>query len=192
MMNEDEYCWKLPEKKGIYNGGPMGPEFLPHNNEGKLPSYTSTFDINAMWTHPGREIEITLNHPDAKVPTKNDGDAGWDIYSVEDAVILPGGRCKIDSGISIRLPHNWVGLIWPRSGLAVKNGIDIMAGVIDSGFSNSIMVCLYNTSFESVHLPKGSKIAQYIIQEYKTVTFKIVDKLPESNRGIKGFGSSGV
>lgn len=196
MLNEDDI-----NKKKIYNNGPMEPEFLPYNNpvfSGDIimptPTYSSTiipdFDINGSWTD--KVVDITLNHPDAKVPTKQDGDGAYDLISVEDAVVLPGQRCKVNTGISIRLPKNWVGLIWPRSGLAVKNGLHVMAGVIDGTYGGDVIVCFYNTGFDSVHLPKGSKIAQYIIQEYKTVTFRVVDKLPESIRGEKGFGSSGL
>lgn len=185
MLNEEDL-----NKKKIYNSGPIDIGIIPSPTF--TGTYTSTppgFDINSGWAN--KEIEISLNHPDAKVPVKDFGNGGYDLVSVEDAVVLPGGRSKVDTGISIALPHNWVGLIWPRSGLAVKSGIDIMAGVIDSSYRGNIMVCLYNTSFESVHLPKGSKIAQYIIQRYETVNFKVVDKLPESERGEKGFGSSG-
>jgi len=137
-------------------------------------------------------IDICLNHPDAKIPQKIDENAGYDLISVEDAVIEPGRKCSINTGISIRLPVGWVGLIWPKSGHAVKHGIDVLAGVIDSGYSGDIIVCLYNTGFDSVHLKKGSKIAQYIIQEYKTVNFQQVDKLPESVRNDGGFGSTGT
>lgn len=149
----------------------------------KFASYSTEITIKSY---------IQIMHPDAKIPTKNIGDAGYDLYSVEDVTILPGHRAKVDTGIALRIPAGYIGLLWPRSGLAAKNGIDVMAGVIDSGYSDSIKVILYNTAYDSLSLSKGSKVAQYIIQQYFNTDFEIVDKLPESIRGFNGFGSSGM
>jgi dUTP pyrophosphatase len=137
-------------------------------------------------------VEITLNHPEAKVPEKSDENAGYDLFSIEEANIRPGMRVKVNTGISLAIPQGWVGLIWPKSGHATKHGLDVLAGVIDWSYRGDIIVCLLNTGSEAIHLPKGAKVAQYIIQEYKTVNFKVVEKLSETNRGAGAFGSTGL
>ena len=137
-------------------------------------------------------VEITLNHPDSKVPEKSDENAGYDLFSIEEANIRPGMRVKVNTGISLAIPQGWVGLIWPKSGHATKHGLDVLAGVIDWSYRGDIIVCLLNTGSEAIHLPKGAKVAQYIIQEYKTVNFKVVEKLSETERGSGGFGSTGI
>jgi dUTP pyrophosphatase len=83
-----------------------------------------------------------------------------------------------------------VGLIWPRSGLSTRLGIDVLAGVIDSGYTGEIKVCLLNTSEDPVLLEAGSKIAQIIFQEHLTFDFQEVESLSSTDRGEKGFGSS--
>lgn len=137
-------------------------------------------------------IKIQLISPYAKIPTKaNPNDAGYDLYSSWDATIAPGDRILIPTGIAIQMPKkNIVGLIWPRSGLAVKNGIDVLAGVIDSDYTGEIKVCLLNTSSSMISIPYGTKIAQIIFQEYLHFDFEEVKSLERTVRGDKGFGSS--
>lgn len=137
-------------------------------------------------------ILVKLNHPDAKVPLQTEGNAGRDLYSIVDALIKPGERALIDTGISTAFPEGHVGLIWPRSGLSAKNGIDVLAGVIDENYRGNISVCLLNTGNEDVFLPKGSRIAQIIIQKYNDEAFMVVDELSETTRSDKGFGWSGI
>jgi dUTP pyrophosphatase len=137
-------------------------------------------------------ILVKLNHPDAKVPLQSEGNAGRDLYSIIDALIKPGQRVLIDTGISTAFPEGYVGLIWPRSGLSAKNGIDVLAGVIDENYRGNISVCLLNTGEEDVFLPKGSRIAQMIIQQYNNEAFMVVDELSETTRSDKGFGWSGI
>lgn len=130
--------------------------------------------------------------PGAQIPTKaNPSDAGYDLYSIHEAFILPGNRATISIGIAVKMPKdNMVGLIWPRSGLSVKSGIDVLAGVIDSGYTGEIKVCLLNTSKDPIFLSAGSKIAQIIFQEYLTFDFQEVESIESGERGNKGFGSS--
>ena len=84
------------------------------------------------------------------------------------------------------------GLIWPRSGLSVKKGIDVLAGVVDSGYRGEIMVCLYNTSNEDVEIKSGDRIAQIIFQEVPVISLLLRDELETSQRGSNGFGSTGT
>ncbi|QPJ62119.1 MAG: dUTP diphosphatase [Candidatus Nitronauta litoralis] len=118
-------------------------------------------------------------------------DAGADLRSSVDDVLPPRSRKLISTGISIALPEGFVGLVWPRSGLAVKKGIDSGAGVIDSGYRGEIKVLLFNHSDEAFPIKKGDRIAQLLVQKVERVLFRKVDKLPDSERGTGGFGSTG-
>jgi len=128
----------------------------------------------------------------AHVPTKsNRTDAGFDLYADEDKFIFANKRTTIKTGISLDMPDNLAGLIWPRSGLSVKQGIDVLAGVIDAGYRGEIMVCLYNTSDEDVEIKHGDRIAQMIFQEVPVISLQLREKLGSSQRGSNGFGSTG-
>ena len=137
-------------------------------------------------------ISVQLLDQNAKVPTKtNLNDAGFDLYSIIDTVIPPKQRKTVRTGIAIQMPDHLAGLIWPRSGLSVKQGIDVLAGVVDSGYRGEIMVCLYNTSDDVVCINTGDRIAQIIFQGVPRVTMEVHDTLGSSQRGDNGFGSSG-
>jgi dUTP pyrophosphatase len=128
----------------------------------------------------------------AQMPTKaNKTDAGFDLYADEDKFIFGNKRTTIKTGISLEMPDNLAGLIWPRSGLSVKKGIDVLAGVIDAGYRGEIMVCLYNTSDEDVEIKRGDRIAQMIFQEVPVISLQLREELGSSQRGSNGFGSTG-
>lgn len=138
-------------------------------------------------------VSIQLLDKNAKMPTRaNEYDAGFDLYSIIDTVIPPKQRKTVNTGIAIQMPEHMAGLIWPRSGLSVKHGIDVLAGVVDSGYRGQIMVCLYNTSDEIVVLNTGDRIAQIIFQEVPRVLMEVHESLGSSQRGENGFGSSGT
>ena len=90
------------------------------------------------------------------------------------------------------MPDGLAGLIWPRSGLSVKKGLDVLAGVVDSGYRGEVMVCLYNTSDEDVEIKRGDRIAQIIFQEVPLVSLIQAEELETSQRGSNGFGSTGT
>ena len=138
-------------------------------------------------------INIKLLNDAAKIPTKaHKSDAGWDLYaSYTSQPVYPHKRRLVSTDISIAIPDGYCGLIWPRSGLSVKKGIDVLAGVIDSGYRGEIKVCLLNTSDQIVHIHPGDRIAQLIIQKVEDVKFLEVDNLDDTDRGEGGFGSSG-
>ncbi len=139
------------------------------------------------------EIKIKKLHPDAIIPKyAHEGDAGMDLYSIEEITIPSGKRIIIPTGISIELPKNYVSLIWGKSGLASKNGIAILAGVIDSGYRGEYKVVLLNTSDEDYTIGKAQKIAQLLIQKVETAEIKQVDELTDSSRKDGGFGSTGL
>ncbi len=139
---------------------------------------------------------VFLDHPEAKVPTKaNPSDAGCDLYSVEDAIIDPGARKLVDTGIILEMPNGWEAQIRPRSGHAGKLGLSIVntPGTIDCDFRGNIRVILYNTSNVTINLPKGSKIAQMVFQKVPLVALNLLSEKPTNDsRGTKGFGSSGM
>jgi dUTP pyrophosphatase len=129
----------------------------------------------------------------AQMPFKSHRtDAGFDLFADETSWIFAKQRTTIKTGISFEMPNNMAGLIWPRSGLSVKKGIDVLAGVVDSGYRGEIMVCLYNTSDEDVEINRGDRIAQIIFQEVPMISLLLRDELETSQRGSNGFGSTGT
>ena len=137
-------------------------------------------------------IHYKLLTETAQVPRKSNlSDAGHDLYADEDAWLFAGKRKVIKTGISLAMPNSIAGLIWPRSGLSVKQGIDVLAGVVDAGYRGEIMVCLYNTSDEDVEIKHGDRIAQMIFQEVPVVSLLLREELGSSQRGSNGFGSTG-
>ena len=139
-------------------------------------------------------IRIKKVDPEAKVPSRaNPTDAGADLCSVENITIAPQSRVLVSTGISLQIPDGYYGRVAPRSGLAVKNGIDVLAGVIDSGYRGVVGVVLYNTDKEkSFEVKKGDRIAQIIFEQHWNFSFKETDDLIDSERSINGFGSSGI
>lgn len=137
-------------------------------------------------------MNVVKMHPAAIVPSQaHIGDAGFDLCSVEHVVIPPNSRALVATGIAMEIPFGAVGLIWPRSGLAVKQGLDVFAGVIDSGYRGEIKVCLFNSTSEPVEIFTGQKIAQILFQEHLTYTINVVDSFSRTtSRGSDGFGST--
>ena len=128
----------------------------------------------------------------AVLPTRShDTDAGLDLYARNDAVILPWTGESFDTGVCIELPPGTFGKIESRSGLNVKHGIVSCGGIIDQGYTGSIVVKLYNLSGRHYHIKAGDRIAQLIIQKYVPVDLEEVDELTDTDRGSKGIGSSG-
>ncbi len=119
------------------------------------------------------------------------GDAGADLHSSEEARIPARGRKLVGTGIRLSLPPGCVGLIWPRSGLAVKQGLDCGAGVIDAGYRGEVKVLLFNHTDTDHCVQPGDKIAQLLVQKVERVQFVKVDSLEDSGRGDNGFGSTG-
>ena len=127
----------------------------------------------------------------AFIPVRaHDTDAGADLRSPVDTSIPARGSCVIDTGVHIQLPHGYVGMLKSKSGLNVKHGIT-SEGVIDEGYTGSIMVKLYNHSDEPYKIERGDKITQLVIVPCEYVDFDLVDDLEDSERGDDGFGSTG-
>jgi dUTP pyrophosphatase len=130
--------------------------------------------------------------PQATLPTRgSQSSAGLDIYSLEDVTIGPGGRSLARTGLSVAVPQGFYGRVAPRSGLAVKQGLDVLAGVIDSDYRGELLCLLYNTGDTPITLPAQSKICQLIIEKIVTPEAVWSDDLSETTRGAGGFGSTG-
>ncbi len=128
----------------------------------------------------------------AKIPTRaNESDAGYDLYSIEKAYLPAGGRKVVRTGISVAIPPGFYGRVAPRSGLAVKRGIDVLAGVIDSGYRGEIGVVLQNLSDYDFEFLQGERIAQLILEQCNTIGWVEVEELEDSVRSDGGFGSTG-
>ena len=121
------------------------------------------------------------------------GDAGADLRSRVSATVPARGRALVPTGVSIALPDGYVGLVHPRSGLAHKHGITVLntPGTIDAGYRGEIAVNLYNTTDEDFEVEIGDRIAQLVIQQVERAQFIQVEKLPDSERGEGGHGSTG-
>lgn len=139
-------------------------------------------------------IEVLISAP--IVPSySHPGDAGADLSSAESLTLLPGGRAVVGTGVSIALPKGYVAFVVPRSGLAAKHGITVVnsPGTVDAGYRGEIKVTLLNTDKESsFDINVGDRIAQLIVMPFAQARFIEVEKLPESERGEHGFGSSGI
>lgn len=138
-------------------------------------------------------VPIKLLDADAKVPTQaREYDAGYDLYSIDGFDLYPGQRRLFKTGVALMIPPGYYGRICPRSGLALKNGIDTLAGVIDSGYRNDVSVVLINLGEREVLVNRGDRIAQIVFQRCEEVSFPVVDELISTERGANGYGSSGV
>lgn len=127
----------------------------------------------------------------AFMPTRaHETDAGADLRSPIDAVVPARGSCVIDTGVHIQLPHGHVGMLKSKSGLNVRYGIT-SEGVIDEGYTGSIMVRLQNDCCLPYNVRRGDKITQLVILPCEYVDFELVDDLEDSERGGDGFGSTG-
>ena len=137
-------------------------------------------------------IDVKRISPTAKIPTRaHSSDAGWDLYSNVSKTIITGERKVINTGICIKIPKSFVGLIWPRSGMSVKQGIDVLACVVDSGYRGEIKVILFNHGNEDFLINDEDRIAQMILTPVIKMNFEETDNLPETVRGEGGFGSTG-
>lgn len=123
------------------------------------------------------------------------GDAGMDLVSRVDIVLEPGQRMLVPTGVRLAMPPGYVGLVTPRSGLALRHGISMVnaPGIIDAGFRGEIQVILWNTdAAQSFQARAGDRIAQLVICRHSVATLLPVETLPGSDRGEGGFGSTGV
>ena len=137
-------------------------------------------------------IKFLLKQPEAKLPTQGSNEAaGLDLYACEPATVQPGQSAKINTGVCMELPLGCVGLIWPRSKIATRYNIDVLAGVIDSDYRGEIQIAIINHGDSPFEVGVGDKIAQMIIQRHMLYMDVVeVDQLNESRRGNAGINST--
>ena len=140
------------------------------------------------------ELPIQRLRPEAVVPKRAySGDAGLDLSSCERVELAPGERALVSTGLAVAIPEGYAGFVQPRSGLATKHGISIVntPGLVDSGYRGELLVNLVNTDKrERFVVEPGMRIAQLVILPIPELELVEVDELPESERGVRGFGSS--
>ncbi len=130
--------------------------------------------------------------PRATLPKRGSSSAaGLDMYSIETVSIAPKQRLLVRTGLAVAIPEGFYGRLAPRSGLATKQGLDVLAGVIDSDYRGEVCCLLYNTGDEIVDLPEESKICQLIVERIILPAPTWVNDLDETHRGEGGFGSTG-
>lgn len=138
-------------------------------------------------------LKIKRIVPNAKMPSyANSNDAGMDLYASQTIVLSAGKRVAVPTGIAVAIPSGYVGLIWDKSGIALKAGLKTLGGVIDSGYRGEIGVIIHNTSDVPYRIESGKKIAQMLIQPIVQKKIVEVDSLDETQRGVGGFGSTGL
>jgi len=140
------------------------------------------------------EINVKKLSENATIPTQGTKfAAGYDLYAAEDEVVVCGTRKLIKTNISMEITPGYYGRIAPRSGLAYKSGIDVLAGVIDSDYRGDIGVILYNTDKNiDFEIKKGDRIAQIIFEACYSATLNTVENLDNTLRQGGGYGSTGV
>lgn len=131
-------------------------------------------------------------HPEARLPTRGSAQAaGLDLYAVERLLIEPGARASVRTGVAVAVPRGFYGRVAPRSGLAVRHGIDVLAGVIDSDYRGEILCALVNHGQEPFEIEPGARVAQLVLEAIATPEPAWAEDLEETERGAGGFGSTG-
>ena len=139
-----------------------------------------------------RHLSFKRLDPRATLPSRGSSQAaGLDIYSIEDVAIEPKQRALVRTGLAVAIPAGYYGRVAPRSGLATKKGLHVLAGVIDADYRGEIGCLLYNAGDETIHLSTPSKICQLIIEKIITPSAVWADEISDTDRGSGGFGSTG-
>lgn len=139
-----------------------------------------------------KNLKVKKLNTEARIPTRcSPGSVGYDIYSLVNISVPPNERILVETGIAITLPPGTYGRVAPRSGIAVRNGIQIGAGVIDPDYTGEVKVLIINSGEFSFVINKGERIAQLIIEKCEILPVEEVDALDTTERGEGGFGSTG-
>ena len=140
------------------------------------------------------QLPVRKVRPDAVLPSRAyDGDAGLDLSAAEAVVLAPGQRAVVGTGLAVAVPEGHAGFVQPRSGLAAKHGITIVnaPGLVDSGYRGEVKVVLLNTGDQPFAVEPGMRIAQVVVLPVAAVELVEVADLPDTERGERGYGSSG-
>ena len=140
------------------------------------------------------ELAIRRLRDDAVLPERAySGDAGLDLAACERVELAPGERATVPTGLAVAIPEGFAGFVQPRSGLAARHGLTVVnsPGLVDSGYRGELRVVLLNTdAHEAFVVEPGMRIAQLVVLPVPELELVEVEELPESERGVRGFGSS--
>lgn len=141
--------------------------------------------------------EVSLNFlkisKDAEAPEYAlESDAGFDLKALENVSIFPFDQKKVSTGIAIEVPEGYVGIVRDRAGIVQKMNVHTVAGTFDSGFRGEVSIMLVNMNDKTVEIEKGMRIAQIILVPIVKAKITEVKKLSSTERGDKGFGSTGM
>jgi len=155
-------------------------------------------DVARIAPGPATGLRVPVVRLDPELPLPGyarEGDAGADLVARTGVTLAPrGGRAVVPTGIALAIPPGYAGFVQPRSGLAFRHGVTCLntPGLIDAGYRDELAVLLVNTDPETAYeVRRGDRIAQLVIQRVETADFVEADRLPESERGLGGFGSTG-
>jgi len=143
------------------------------------------------------DVPVLVLDPELPLPSyARAGDAGADLVAREPALLAPGGgRALVPTGIALAIPEGWAGFVQPRSGLALRHGVTCLntPGLIDAGYRDELRVLLVNLDpAQPYEVQRGDRIAQLVLQRVGAAVFTPVEALPDSERGLGGFGSTGT
>ncbi len=152
--------------------------------------------IPARHGDDGLAVQVVRLDPDLPLPAyARRGDAGADLVARTGVTLAAGGgRAAVPTGVALAIPEGYAGFVQPRSGLALRHGVTCLntPGTIDAGYRDEIAVLLVNTDPDhDYEVHRGDRIAQLVVERVETADFAEVDSLPESERGLAGFGSTG-
>jgi len=137
-------------------------------------------------------VKVKRLHPAAKLPARgSDWSAGADLFCLEAFTLEPGERKAAPTGLIVEIPPGWYGRVAPRSGLAVRHGIDTLAGIVDPDFRGELIVVIINLGDATVNFKAGERIAQLVIERAAICDYVLTEDLSETARGDGGFGSTG-
>ncbi len=145
----------------------------------------------SIWREFKMNVKVKKINKEAKIPLRgHKGDAGLDLFSIQDCQLAPFESRPISTGIKLAIPEGYVGLIWDKSGVSLQS-VHSLAGVIDAGYRGEVKVVLINLGKNIFKIERGMKIAQLLVQPIMNPTVVEVQSLDETIRGEKGFGSTG-
>lgn len=137
-------------------------------------------------------IQVKYSNDASKLRRGSDGNAGYDICSATDDIIMPNSCKLFKTGVSVAMPTDIYCRIAPRSGLALKHQLNVLGGVVDSNYRDDIGVILFNHGDAPYQVSKGDRIAQLVFTQLASYPVVEVDELNDTDRGTAGFGSSGI
>lgn len=138
------------------------------------------------------QLKVKKLHLGAQLPSYSlPGDAGLDLFSIENKTIPPKKHIQVRTGVAMEFPKGYCGLIWDRGGMAHKEGMTTIGGVFEYTYRGEYIIALYNTGNKPYRVKKGQRIAQLLIQPIMPVKVKEVKKLSATKRGQRAFGSTG-